>query len=84
MDGNVAIRGRGRGRVRMRMRGGARGGRGVGRRRGRGRLRPGGGLGQRRRGPNLSDEIQATLVDHVVNHGDREFSPTSAGTLLQQ
>ena len=22
-----------------------------------------------RRGPNLSDEIRATLVDHVVNHG---------------
>lgn len=49
------------------MRGGARGGRGVGR--GRGRGRPGGGQGQRRRGPNLSDEIRATLVDHVVNHG---------------
>ena len=44
----------------VRMRGGAHGGRG--RRRGGGR--PEGGCGQRRRGPNLSVEIQATLVNH--------------------
>ena len=37
--------------------------------RGRGRLQAGGGEAQRRRGPTLSNEIRATLVDHVVNHG---------------
>ena len=24
---------------------------------------------QRRRGPNLTQEIRATLIDHVINHG---------------
>lgn len=53
----VAERGRGRGRVRMR---------GGGRVRGRGRA--GRGVhGQRRQ--QLSNEIRATLVDHVINHG---------------
>lgn len=55
----VAERGRGRGRGRVRMRGG-------GRVRGRGRA--GRGVhGQRRQ--QLSNEIRATLVDHVINHG---------------
>ena len=56
--------------------GGGEGGRGRGREaggrgRGRGRGRPeaGGERAQRRRGPNLSTEIHATLVDHVMNHG---------------
>ncbi|XP_067234759.1 uncharacterized protein [Chanodichthys erythropterus] len=52
-------RGRGRGRGRLRIRGG-------GRVRGRGRA--GRGVhGQRRQ--TLSNEIRATLVDHVINHG---------------
>lgn len=39
------------------------------------------GHGQRRQGPNLSDEIQATLVDHVViNHG---LTLREAGQRLQ-
>ncbi|KAK0153557.1 hypothetical protein N1851_004664 [Merluccius polli] len=68
----------GRGRARVRMRGGiGEGGeeggrgraRGRARGRGRGRLQAGGGEAQRRRGPTLSNEIRATLVDHVVNHG---------------
>ncbi|KAK0135335.1 hypothetical protein N1851_028828 [Merluccius polli] len=64
----------GRGRARVRMRGGIgeggeEGGRGRARGRGRGRLQAGGGEAQRRRGPTLSNEIRATLVDHVVNHG---------------
>ena len=55
--------GRGRGPARGRGRGGGRG-------RGRGRGRPEAGeYAQRRRGPNLSNESRATLVDHVVNHG---------------
>lgn len=53
-------RGRGGGRARGRGRGGGRG---------RGRPEAGGERAQRRRGPNLSNEIRATLVDHVVNHG---------------
>lgn len=61
-------------RVRVRggvHRGGGEGGRGRGRGRARGRGRPeaGGERAQRRRGPNLSNDIRATLVDHVVNHG---------------
>ncbi|XP_045560151.1 uncharacterized protein [Salmo salar] len=53
----VAERGRGRGRVRIR---------GGGRVRGRGRA--GRGVhGQRRQ--QLSNEMRATLVDHVINHG---------------
>jgi len=58
-------------RRRVRVRGGVhRGGEG-GRGRGRGRGRPeaGGECAQRRRGPNLSNYIRATLVDHVVNNG---------------
>ncbi|KAK0136832.1 hypothetical protein N1851_027005 [Merluccius polli] len=59
MEDNNAERGRGRGRGRARMRGG-------GRVRGRGRA--GRGVhGQRRN--QLSNEIRATLVDHVINHG---------------
>lgn len=54
---DIAERGRGRGRLRIR---------GGGRVRGRGRA--GRGLhGQRRQ--TLSNEIRATLVDHVINHG---------------
>ncbi len=59
----------------MRVRGGIwreqGGGRGQGRGRGRGRGRPGGGVGhaQRRRQPNLCNEIRATIVDHIINHG---------------
>ncbi len=66
-------RGQGGGRGRVRMRGGIRreegGGRGQGR--GRGRGRPVGGLGhaERIRKPNLCNEIRATIVDHVINHG---------------
>lgn len=52
--------GRARGRARGRGRGGGRG---------RGRPEAGGGEAQRRRGSNLTNEIRATLVDHVVNHG---------------
>ena len=52
---DVAERGRGGGRVRMRRGGRVRG------RAGRG------GHGQRRQ--QLSNEIRATLVDHVINHG---------------
>ena len=45
--------------------------------RGRGLVRGRGGGGpeeviepeQRRRGPNLTQEIRATLIDHVINHG---------------
>ncbi|XP_016341056.1 uncharacterized protein LOC107693786 [Sinocyclocheilus anshuiensis] len=54
---DIAERGRGRGRLRIR---------GGGRVRGRGRA--GRGVhGQRRQ--TLSNEIRATLVDHVINHG---------------
>lgn len=57
--------------------GGGRGGRGINRGRGRDGGHAGGrrrGRGRRRqegaqRGPNLTNEIRATLVDHVVNHG---------------
>ena len=56
--------GRGRGLGRGRGEGG-RGERGRGRRLGRGREEP----EQRRRGPNLTREIRATLIDHVINHG---------------
>ena len=54
-------------RVRERVRRGGGGGRGErgGRGRGRGRGRQEGA----QRGPNLTNEIRATLVDHVVNHG---------------
>ena len=55
--GDVAARGRERGRGRMR---------GGGRVRGRGRA-GGGAHGQRRQ--SLTNEISATLVDHVINHG---------------
>ena len=55
--GDVAARGRERGRGRMR---------GGGRGRGRGRA-GGGAHGQRRQ--SLTNEISATLVDHVINHG---------------
>lgn len=55
----------------MRMRGGHQGGEEGGRGRGRGRLGPEEAIEpeQRRRGPNLTQEIRATLVDHVINHG---------------
>lgn len=53
MDANIGNRGRARG---VRVRGGGRGGQGRGRGRGRPRT-------------VISDEIRATLVDHVVNHG---------------
>ncbi|XP_035857020.1 uncharacterized protein LOC118495027 [Sander lucioperca] len=53
MDANIGNRGRARG---VRIRGGGRGGRGRGQGRGRPRT-------------VISDEIRATLVDHVVNHG---------------
>ncbi|KAL1265228.1 hypothetical protein QQF64_003255 [Cirrhinus molitorella] len=72
-------------RERVRQRGGQRGGGreggGGGRGINRGRGRDGGHAGGRRRGrrrrrqegaqrgPNLTNEIRATLVDHVVNHG---------------
>ena len=47
--------------------GGRRGRGGVGRRGGvRGRRRRGGG---RRRAPTLSNEIRATIIDHVINRG---------------
>ncbi|KAL1252670.1 hypothetical protein QQF64_017363 [Cirrhinus molitorella] len=57
--------------------GGGRGGRGINRGRGRDGGHAGGrrrGRGRRRqegaqRGPNLTNEIHAILVDHVVNHG---------------
>lgn len=55
MDANIGNRGRARG---VRVRGVGRGGQGQGRGRGRGRPRT-----------VISDEIRATLVDHVVNHG---------------
>lgn len=58
--GGEGGRGRGGGRARGRGRGGGRG---------RGRPEAGGERAQKRRGPNLSNEIRATLVDHVVNHG---------------
>ncbi|XP_016370024.1 uncharacterized protein LOC107709879 [Sinocyclocheilus rhinocerous] len=54
-------------RRRVRVRGGVH--RGGERGRGRGRPEAGGERAQRRRGPNLSNDIRATLVDHVVNHG---------------
>ena len=56
---------------RVRMRGGHQGGEEGGRGRGRGRLGPEEAIEpeQRRRGPNLTQEIRATLVDHVINHG---------------
>ncbi len=72
-------RGLGRGEER-----GERGDRGRGLGRGRGEGDRGRGLGrgrgregleeliepeQRRRGPNLTQEIRATLIDHVINHG---------------
>ena len=52
-------------RVRERVRRGGGGGRGERGGRGRGRGRQEGA----QRGPNLTNEIRATLVDHVVNHG---------------
>ncbi len=78
-------RGRGEGdRGRGLGRGRGEGDRGRGRCRGRGEGDRGRGLGrgsgregleeliepeQRRRGPNLTQEIRATLIDHVINHG---------------
>lgn len=60
-------------RRRVRMRGGAqRGGEEGGRGRGLGRGREGPEEAipdKRRRGPNLTQEIRATLIDHVINHG---------------
>lgn len=53
-----AVAERGRGRERVRMRGG-------GRVRGRGRA----GRGVHGQRQQLSNEIRATLVDHVINHG---------------
>lgn len=64
MDANNADRVRGvggRARGRVRLRGVGRGARG-----GRGRVRNGGGQGTRR---VVSNEIRATVVDHVINHG---------------
>ena len=55
MTDNIVARGRGIGKVRMRGAGGGGGG--------------GGGRRGRARRTNISDEIQAALVDHVVNHG---------------
>ncbi len=62
-------RGQGGGRGRVRMRGGIRREQGGGR--GQGRGRPVGGVehAQRIRKPNLCNEIRATIVDHVINHG---------------
>ncbi len=78
-------RGRGEGdRGRGLGRGRGEGDRGRGQCRGRGEGDRGRGLGrgsgregleeliepeQRRRGPNLTQEIRATLIDHVINHG---------------
>nr|XP_023693770.1 uncharacterized protein LOC111857305 [Paramormyrops kingsleyae] len=56
-----------RGRRRVRVRGGIQREQGGGR--GRGRAGGVGGREPRRRQPNLSNEIRATLVDHVINHG---------------
>ncbi|KAL2085754.1 hypothetical protein ACEWY4_019074 [Coilia grayii] len=59
----------GRARARGRGRGGGRGGRGEGGRGGR-RQRERGRLGRRGHVRNvISDDIRATLVDHVINHG---------------
>ncbi|KAL0153361.1 hypothetical protein M9458_051331, partial [Cirrhinus mrigala] len=73
------VRRRGGQRGRGQEGGGGRGGRGINRGRGRDGGHAGGrrrGRGRRRRrqegaqrGPNLTNEIRATLVDHVVNHG---------------
>ncbi len=64
------------------MRGGIRREQGGGRGQGRGRGRSGGGVGhaQRRRQPNLCNEIRATIVDHVINHG---LTPREAGLRVQ-
>ncbi len=65
-------RGRGegdRGRGRGRGRGEGDRGRGLGRGRGREGLEELIEPEQRRRGPNLTQEIRATLIDHVINHG---------------
>ncbi|XP_048855527.1 uncharacterized protein LOC125723169 isoform X9 [Brienomyrus brachyistius] len=59
---------RGRGLGRGRGEGGDRG-RGLGRGRGREELEELTEPEQRRRGPNLTQEIRATLIDHVLNHG---------------
>ena len=57
-------------RVRERVRrGGGGGGGGREERGGRGRGRGRGRQEGAQRGPNLTNEIRATLVDHVVNHG---------------
>ena len=56
-------------RVRERVRRGGGGGRGRGERGGRGRGRGRGRQEGAQSGPNLTNEIRATLVDHVVNHG---------------
>ncbi len=65
-------RGRGegdRGRGLGRGRGEGDRGRGLGRGRGREGLEELIEPEQRRRGPNLTQEIRATLIDHVINHG---------------
>lgn len=61
MDRRNNVRGRGQGRVRMR--GGRRGGRGGG-----GQERGRGGRRGRQR-VEISDEIRATVIDHVLVHG---------------
>ncbi|KAL1264123.1 hypothetical protein QQF64_004478 [Cirrhinus molitorella] len=60
---------RGRGLGRGRGEGGRGRGRGLGRGRGREGLEELIEPEQRRRGPNLTQEIRATLIDHVINHG---------------
>lgn len=61
MDRRNDVRGRGR----VRMRGGRRGGRGGGgQERGRGGRR-----GRGRQRVEISDEIRATVIDHVLVHG---------------
>ena len=61
MDDNMEGRGDQRGRgVNVRVRGGGRGGGGGG---------GGGGRVRLRRRAVISDEIRATVVDHVLNHG---------------
>ncbi len=52
-------------RMRMRAQRGDEGGRGRGREGLEEFIEP----EQRRRGPNLTQEIRATLIDHVINHG---------------
>lgn len=54
---------------RVRERGGGRGGRGGREEREERGERGGGRQEGAQKGPNLTNEIRATLVDHVVNHG---------------